>query len=244
MHANTLEAYRYWRRRGVAALSALSRAREDTANNKRRYTSASFIRESAWNPPCSHWGGKHCRWVEDTERAGLRRVGTYDEIMRANDRRAGHLGWFVNEFCDETAVPVVFRLPARNGQSVFAYGYDDWNNKGAAFLCFDNDAEDEIEAARYADGLTERMAEEERAYQEAWQAGARFVDLAEEIKTAREQIRALLGELRTIVIPANSVTCATLRASIQREFREINAARKTRAKLFSEFGHAAGFNEH
>lgn len=242
MQEHLMESYKYHRQRDHAAFVALETARADVANGKRRY-SGSFWRDSAWNPKTSSYGCKHCRWIEDTQRAGLRLVGTYDEIMRRNERRADHTAWFVDPWQEETATPVVYQLPARNGRSVFAYGYDDWNNKGAAFLCFDNDADDEIEAARFADSLTERMSEAEREYQEAWQAGRQFESLADDIKDARTVIRELAAELRQASIAQDSLICKTLRESIERKFREIERARDKRRELESDYGHCDAFRD-
>lgn len=239
---NLLEAYRYHRQRNKRAWSAWELALEDVKTGKKRYASG-FTPYSAYNPATDAFGFKACRWIENTSRAGLRRVGTYDEICRKHGNYRGHLGWYLDDDGWQTAVPVVFRLPARNGQGVFAYGYDDPNNEGAAFLCFANDTEDELEAARFAYKLTERMAETERDYQRAWQAGRQYEDLAQEISAKRVTVRELARELKTVAIPAKSLICGTLRASINRLFTEINEAREQREKLFEDYGQQTGFVE-
>lgn len=240
-----IENFRYHRRARRNATLALELARKDVAAGKRRYTSATYSRGGN-NPLHDSDGYKMCAWIEDT--SAMRRVGTAQEISRRNDSRAvDHMGWYLDDWQEETAVPVVYQLPARNGAPFFAYGYDDWNNNGAAFLCFANDASDDLEAARYADGLTESMAERERDYRRAWEAGNKFVSLADDIKEARVVIRQLAAELRQWhaqgFFRADSAICCTLREAIERRFSAINEAREERETLFRDYGRDSGFQD-
>jgi hypothetical protein len=236
----TVQAYRYHRRKyRNDAPTALKLARADAAAGKRRYSSPVY----AYNPEGEAWGFHHCRWIEDAHEAGLRLVGTAYDVSRKNDSRCvDHGGWYVDQ--DQTvAVPMVFRLPSRKGQSVFAYGYEDYNNPGSYYLCFANDRETELEAAKAADRMTESMAEEERTYQEAWQNGRQYDDLGDEIKAERIALRELIVELRAFKADPESAICRTLRSAVREALWRLNRLRKERAELKSDWGHMPGFVE-
>lgn len=242
MNEHLLENYRYHRRarfyRQRPAAAALKMAREDLAKGKRHYTQA-FDAGPIYNPETEAFGHKHCRWVEDV--SDLRKVGTLDEVLRANHRRSDYTGWHVDPDGHEVAIPAVYQLPSRKGRKLYAYGYDDWTNPNAAFLCFDLEPEDELEAARAADHLTERMAEDERAYQEAWQKGREYDDLGAEVAASRKRLLALFAELRQTKL--SGAICQTLRETILAKVEEISEARRERAKLLDEWGSQPGFVE-
>lgn len=244
MNTELLSAYRYHRQRRRTASNALALARTDSAAGTKRYTSAS-TRINPYNPRCSYFGGNHCRWIEDTHRAGLRRLGTAYEVSRRNNSRAiDHTGWYLDDYCDETASPAVFQLPARHGQPIYVYGYDDPYNDGAAFLCFDNAAETDMDAARYADQITQRMAEEERQHYRAWRAGDQYAQLETEIADTRAEIRALIAELRAVTLPKDGAICATLRSAIRAARSTITDNHSKRAQLLADYGDHPGFREH
>jgi len=112
-------------------------------------------------------------WIENTSAVGLRRVGFADEICRY----IAHRGWYTDsDFQDEVYRGAVYQLPGRKGKARYLAGYDDPNNKGAAFICLDwiegeklpdsYDTKDEgakIEAARRADCIAQRAAERRNA---------------------------------------------------------------------------------
>jgi hypothetical protein len=156
---------------------------------------AGFGAAKDWKPRT----GKHVRWIESTERAGLRLVGFADEIARAEGypRSIDHTGWFTDPYGDSDGSMrgIVFRLPARDGASVYVYGYADPHNDGAALLCFDNDADSPMEAARYADSFAERHAEEEREYQVKEMAKERAAELRESAKGSRSELRQIREQL-------------------------------------------------
>jgi hypothetical protein len=192
----------------------------------------------AYNPPTDQplYGENHVRWVEDTDRAGLRSVGYADEVYRG----ISHRGWFTNEFQDEVYRGIVFRLPARHGEGRFVYGYEDPNNPGAALLSFDP-CDEEKDAARWADRFAERSAEEEREYQEAWQARRRFDDLDDDVKTARELLINLCGEARAarrLSLPNFPKICGVIRGKVSDLLEEIKGSRQKRAEL------EAGYSRH
>jgi hypothetical protein len=179
------------------------------------------------------------RWFEHADR-DFRRVGFADEI----NRYIRHCGWFADDCQDSVLRGVVYRLPTRQGKPAFLYGYADPWNDGAALLALKT-ADNESDAARWADRIAELEAEKERDYQEAWQAGNRYRDLADEIASERKSCLALIREAKAACesicrLPAVK---AALRSTVESHLEAIRDARKQRAKLLDGYGHTAAFND-
>ena len=160
-----------------------------------------------YNPEST--SNKHCRWIESTRLAGLRFVGFSDEILP----RMGHRGWYADSFQDETYRGAVYQLPARHGQSVYVHGYNDPNNKGAAFLCFES-TDDKEDAARWADGMAERMAEDSREYEAKDSAQVQIGELRDEIAQHRADARAIVREMKANRVAYGPAVCRALRDHI------------------------------
>lgn len=211
-------AYTYHRSYGHPAAIALSKARDDAAAGRKHYGGRKPSIE--FDPPGAAYGERHCRWTEHAA-SGLRLVGFADEI----DKSIRHTGWYTDEYGDrETVRGVVYRLPARNGVSRYAYGYADPWNSGAAFLSFDP-CDDEQDAARWADHMAERMAEEEREYQANFSAGQRAAEAQNTIASCREHTRAIVREMKAARrqgLAGSSAICARLRTDIE-QLREESA---------------------
>jgi len=197
-----------------------------------------------YNPAHESHGYRGVRWVENVSR-GLRFVGFADEIAHLN-----HKGWYSrDEEFDEVYRGVVYQLPARDGEAQFVYGYADPNNDDCALLCFDVET-DKADAARSADRFAEILAEEERAYNRAWQAGRRCEDLDEKIKQLRADALAIGAEMRAArravggtlatTVPA---ICNALREKVGSLYRAIQKARAEREELKNDYGSAPGFEE-
>lgn len=191
-----------------------------------------------YNPEFSAHGYAHLRWIE-CARCGLRRIGFADEILGLR-----HRGWFTHDGGDpsETYRGVVYQLPARDGKTLYVYGYQD-PNENSALLSFDW-AEDKEEAARNADRLADIFAEEARDYDRAWQAGQRYRELGEEIADMREEALAIGSEMRAArrtMESAAPTICATLRKKIMELYRRIQKTRRERADLLDNYGRADGF---
>ena len=198
-----------------------------------------------YNPAHESHGYKAVRFVENVSR-GLRLVGFADEIAKEKGhwRSIGHTGWFTDDYQSDKYRGVVYRLPARDGESLYVYGYDDPNNKDCAVLCFETEA-DMMEAARAADRFSELHAEEAREFNEAWQAGRRAKELTDEAVTMRKEALALAEEMRAVKSPGVAVPtiCATLRSKVRELYHEIQKARKERDGLIADFGRRPGFVE-
>lgn len=196
------------------------------------------VAHGAYNPATSDG----YRWVESADDAGLRFVGFADELCRSID----HKGWFTDEFQDGTLRGVVYQLPARKGRALYVGGYADAWNKGAALLDFSrveygeiggaewaDDGDAQKEAARIGDGMAETAAEDEREYQQAWQAGNEYADLGEEARSLRQRAREVIQQGRGLELP--SAVCKALRDSLRRELDRIEFIRERRHELRTDY---------
>ena len=100
----------------------------------------------------------HYRWVENIGE-GLRHVGASHDIVRLN-----HTGWFTDDVFQETVHGSVYQLPARDGKAQYVPAVDDPCNDNCALVDFRSVTDDKEDAARWADSMAERYAEDEREY--------------------------------------------------------------------------------
>ena len=245
-HEHLIEAYKYHRYWLQRACDALDEARKDVTAGKRRYT-----HQFAWqnkyniNRPHAGYGHRRLRWIEEPT---WRFSGTSHDIAKELSWNpcAYATGWYTHhDDYDETTSGVVYQLPARKGVPQYVAGYSDPNGNGVC-LSFDQLFDDKMEAARAADRLAERYAEESREYDEAWQAGDHYADLAREVATLRKEALELIQEAKQAagtMRNAFPALCSAIRASIQGALAEIRELREKRAKLLDEFGKHEGFAE-
>lgn len=237
-----VRTYRAWRADGRTATEALERARNGAA----RYPSTGADSFGATF-------GDGLRWIERPESAGFRFVGFADDVA---PRRVDHTGWYTREdgfASGEKLRGAVYQLPARNGRPVYVAGYQEegFGSEGAAALklgrLFYGERSDESgcdasrDAASAADGIAERMAEESREYDEAWQAGSRWSDLADDIATMRRSALEILKERRAVKLPP--AMCAAVRAKVESLLDSISATRAKREELASGYWNRDAFNE-
>ena len=249
MNSDLIAAYKYWRQtlRGNAA-RALELARIDIAAGKRRYPHSS--RHAAPGAAFAGYGTKSMRWCESPADIGLRFVGYADKLARID-----HTGWFADEFQDSTVRGVVYQLTARNGRPIYVSGYDNADNgaadangpaaidfgtlwEGEAGDSYNNDPQGARAAARHADSLAERMAEESREYDRAWQAGSQWAERGEEIASERRDMLALLAERRHAKAAGESypTICARIASTIEAGLDRIRELRGERAALVAGNG--------
>ena len=240
-----LDAYRFRRRNcGYAATDALRLARKDVAANLSRYPRASFGMRGGANFAIGRDTVFWCECPDDY----LRRVGYVDEIQRelGYSRRDIHEGWYMSDdnISGEVARGVVYRLPARDGKERFMYGVADPNQNGPVMLCVDI-VDDKADAARYADHIAERYAENERDYQRAWQAGREHEELGDQIAAQRKATLALIREVKANCAKLSDMPRVRdiIRAAIEDYQSETEEARERRAELFEQFGNELGFVE-
>lgn len=147
-------------------------------------------RYSAYNPPHESHGNHHVRWVEDTNRAGLRWVGFSDEIISMR-----HTGWYCDNYMESTMRGAVWQLPARDSVPLFVYGYCDPYNDGAACISFDH-TDCKEDAARWGDSFAESVAEDAREYDAKESAANRIAEIGDDLKVIRGDILALCKQAR------------------------------------------------
>lgn len=196
-------------------------------------------------------GGDSLRWIENTAEAGLRFVGWADELASLR-----HTGWHCDDEGRETLRGAVWALPGRKGEARLVYGFQEWEgrgemNEGSAALCVSHIVRqpmrdewgnlDEMEgardAARYADGLAESVAEDRRDYNAAYEAGRKAAELDAEAIEARAELAPLLGahkaHKRSGVGP---VMAGALLESIKRRLETISEKRAARDSAWDDCG--------
>lgn len=141
-----------------------------------------------YNPPSQK--DPNIRWIENVSTM-LRKVGYADDICQS----INHKGWYADEYGDSIYRGIVYRLPAREGKSLFVYGYADPWNDDCALLDFDY-TDCEKDAALKADSMAERYAEEEKDYRIQESAESRIEDIQGELKDIRGRIISILRERR------------------------------------------------
>lgn len=210
--------------------------------------------------------GERLAYVERPESFGLRHVGNVEaESHGGRDAFSNRdsCGWYTDPygdvFKDGTGLVwgVVYQLPARNGCARFVAGYQfggtdsgptlDLGNvytseSGRGLNCSYEGAQghdDARDAARAADSMAERAAEQEREYQTAWALGNVYAEAAQEARDARTAALALLKERREAKAKAGGLLpaiCAAIRDSVAGHVETIREARDTMAKALEGEG--------
>lgn len=246
-------AYRYWRALGCTAAQAIEKARHDAAEGKARYQPRNAGYGSS-GKAFAAFGERHMRWIENPSAAGLRFVGYAYDIAKS----IRHTGWYLDDDGCETARGVVYRMAGRKDRARYVAGYEDPYNGGpACCLSFDTIYEGEPigyhwedydggarEAAYAADGITERMADEAREYQRAWQAGREAEYLAEVAADTRRAALALIAEIKShkaSVCNAPAIVAA-LRARLESMLGTIRDCREKRDQLRDDYGNHPDFS--
>lgn len=207
-----------------------------------------FIRSAGYTSPLTHrfdWmGAAHGLTIGAEAKArgyisapwelvdGWRDAGEAHDILRFRD---GHTGWYSDADGYGLYVGHVWQLPAHDGTPRYVAGYvekegrrDDGRGSGYVVLeCGRHGLElydDKDDAARAADGLAERMAEEAREYSERWNEASRANDGREQaragLRAARATASRIVAALRELppLSPDHadpySIARAQLRASL------------------------------
>lgn len=232
-----LATYHQKRRQGYPAKRALELARAHDAAEF-AYSRPAFAK------PFSDMGSApsdSLRWCENVDAIGLRFVDYADKLVRLD-----HTGWYTDPDGFESIRGAVWQLPARNGRARYVAGYPDPINDGAARIDSDTiegelggdygpycdaDHDAKADAARRADQLAERVAESERDYQTAWQAGSLYATLGDEIADTRRQLLTALAERRKVERADLPALCDLLKQTVRQKLATIEAARTERNKL-------------
>jgi hypothetical protein len=179
------ERYKEMRRAGFPAALALANCRTAGSTpyyHRSGYVNRAFPRRSLFG---RHYADRGYRWVENVSRLNWRLVGFADNIIGLK-----HQGWFTNEFCDDVYRGIVYRLPSGR----FVYGYADPHNDDCALIANET-ADDEKDAARWADNVAQWFAEDERDYSEVSNTTFRAIERAND---ARKDAREALEDVRSL----------------------------------------------
>lgn len=172
--------------------------------------------------------------------------------------RIDHKGYYDSEYCEEVYRGVVLKTTRGTFIAGACHGSES-RSKGWANLCGNDSAviidsgyfhDCERDAALAADGLAERIAEEEREYQEKANAGIKAADLAQEVRDMRAETLASLAELRQArkALARDAAAfphlCEQLRRQARKALRDISRKRKEIAALVDTYGAESAFREH
>lgn len=196
---------------------------------------------------CGTWQKERGHFYAEDAKGLFRNVEKAAEVGGRYDRIRGiATGYYCDPWQESLCVAYVVQLPSRKGRARFAPGYQFEDSESGLTVDLsrlfegeegDSDQENtgaRKEAARAADQLAERAAEQEQDYQTAWAAGARFADLKAEEEEARAEALAILKERRKArgLDPSGfPALCAALRGQVAALCRQIAKSRKARAKL-------------
>lgn len=163
------------------------------------------------------WHDGKKRWIEDTDSIGLRFVCYADQELIY----LRHKGYFASHYCDETYRGAVWQLPARNGSPVYVYGYEDLFNQGAAYVDF-NHTDDKRDAAKWADSMAEKSAEDSREHYAKDAAEQDILSAREAIHENNREALALIKEIKSAgqFTPA---ICGALKSELRRLLDEREA---------------------
>lgn len=175
------DAYRARRLHGQSAFAALKGARDGNAYTVRPYTSGHMGRDD----------GARIQYWEHKDSVPFRFAGYADELSRS----IRHTGWYSDAHREATLRGMVYRLPARDGQTRYLSGYEE-SDSGSVVLYLDIQT-DETDAARFADRVAERLAEDSREYAEAWDAGQ---DASNEVHDALQDLRREVSRIVQIAL--------------------------------------------
>lgn len=193
------DAYRYWRQTypRVWATIAFKEAIKDVVEGRKRYPhSPGYKYGGNWQPLDSMKPRQSRAYYCDEWPEGWRLVGRADEVERnaGYSRSIDHTGWYTRDDGDNgnTIAGYVLRLP--HGRLIPGYRASGWD--GVTLYPLDQ-YDDLMECARAADHYAERVAEDERDYNRAWDAGQEAGDADERAKELRREVIQVCSDLRT-----------------------------------------------
>lgn len=189
------------------------------------------------------------RYVENFESA-FRSWAYVADITRGHYFRAVDSDWYCDSDHNRLGRAIVARLS--HGRFIPGIRFEEHKHKdtGALFDFRDITDDEEKDSAIAAARLCERVAEKERDYNEAWNAGAEFIGLREETQLTRGELLESLAEMRAArkalkqagVEQLPSV-CAAMRSHVRAGLRGIAKARKRQSELREQYGTTPGFND-
>lgn len=131
------------------------------------------------------------RFFENQTDADLRFAGWADAHVRLR-----HTGWYADNHNEEIFRGAIFRLSAKGRQARFVAGYGESMNDGFVLDLTGVWVNDLFGAAREADRLAERAAEDARDYEARESASIRIDEIAGELVSIRTDILTLCRSIR------------------------------------------------
>jgi|GEM_PF-7109400 len=237
-------AYMNQRVRGLKPVAALNNARNENPGVPYR---------SKKPEPAVYWltddrGRRDGRAIIGRpERAGLRTIGYVDADFHNGrwEAEAGKSGWYADMFHDRLYQGVIFYLPGCNGATRVVPGYYD-GDAGTYIVHFADMYTDDAEsrrascdvllgAASCADDIARNAAEEAQEYDRAWQAGAQWMQLAEETAETWQRVKELQTERHVLRARTEAgsfpSTCDALRDAVRSFLNVIRSNREGQARL-------------
>jgi|GEM_PF-1489310 len=142
--------------------------------------------------------------------------------------RIDHMGWWADPHGDGDKIRgVVMRLPKGRG---FLAGWS-MGESMASEIETTRIYSDETGAAYAADSCAEGIAETEREYQTASEAGRRWSELGDEAAKARRDALAILRDRKSA--RGSATLCGVIRDKVEALLDEVRSARAKRAELAS-----------
>lgn len=158
-------------------------------------------------------GSCRCQWQEEADELSTHRLRWCDEIDGSYIK---HRGWYIDSHQDETARGIVLTLPRRRGYLAGIAAPFNFNREdmvGPAIIEVGEIYATAEEAARGADHITERYAEDAREGDAKFQAEQQIETALEEASGLRQEIVALVQGIRDSKL--NPVVCARLTEDIR-----------------------------
>lgn len=180
-------------------------------------------------------------YLADFNQLGARWVKDCNEV----NTRIDHIGWYTDEFCDETLTGVVLCFARHGAPDIDGNGYEP--KEKAIYMAgtrhsswdgvtLDLDTTDDIEtAARWADSMAEREAKSCREEDAKYRAEQKACELQEQIAEARVKCLKLLRDMRPIRKCMAGLPEAVMTVLVER----VQAYRESIAEWRNELGELA-----
>lgn len=244
-------AYTWWRQNRTAnATQCLAYARKDMVAGNRRFPRTGPVYSGQWQALDTmprHASPDSRAYYVDAWPEGWRDLGD-----ATNHLRRTHTGWYEDSFQDSLCRGRVLQLPARHGVTVYVPGIYSTGSDGVTLYPLDRYETAEA-CASMADSYAERAAEIARDYADAWQAGTRAADYADEADALRADIVALTSDLRTArramkgygggVPMVMERLCEIARKRVAELLASMATLRQKRDDLRDRWSHLEGFTE-
>lgn len=177
--------------------------------------------------------GKRLTWFNSTDAIAevWRFTGYAHDLIRMNNT-----GYYADNYQEEVCRGIVAQLPARSGECLYLAGYE--MSESDATCLYADIYSDKEDAARAADSIAERIAEDNREYLAKDAAEIQIAELKETEKATLEEIHELHAEWITVSACGHLTAANVIRQRVRDNISEIKANRKRIAKLEDNYWEA------